>query len=1244
MKMRRSRQRKGKSGSKQVGTLNVSRASSGPRYEVFTIPTPRGYLSKGASESNMETSLTDRKRPASNPEHVGAPTSFGTPQHVVVGQCYSDCSHDSQRSLDGDVCSARPGVKHIMVRLSGLIPSLSPATTSEVPFSINCGGRTKIMGTESEPNQQMFTAMQSNTISETQKHDRAGAAVCRDETGGSIANLPLLDKSCCALDSSNAQARSGFVQIDPISRPTNSNWLYPAVFPMNYRPVNGCHGCGATRFAPPCIFQRDFPRVVHYYAEHPTLSQKSLQRNRVEPPACCEGLDFEGLSSESIYAPTMEQDEGHVYGAQYINRDDVLMCPAPWVYEGRFFPGTPAMGVNWVSDCISEGQPRQSSSEKLEESYSHKIPDPVYLSAHCNTCSTDYSPDLDVDTQRHLEEKIGHEILLLSQKLANLQAQCGTRRPVHSNTKPAVLNRPQAPPLDVNMRRTQRDPKSASSRTSSISRSIRCQGTTQPRSGASSSSRTTRKQAAESRFKIEDRLLEGGRIKGANSSTPAQSSSRGSDSGASSSTATFNVDKNQPHSRDGSGGHSSENSTTGPRGSAMHCGVHQHGANEAVDSVQGRVQNFREDGEDGASNKARSFSRAYMKCVRGRGAAGIHLEECSYSDDMKVNLRIGGMNVQGHPNGSKQFDWEKFRFQGTAGLRGNEEFVEAIDSRILPKLNSQVGFAEVHAETWLSNGGTSISVSKSAQPGEGNSPAELAWTSTDGNDKQECENRGKRLPDRRIENRHATSGMRDADSPKEICGLDSRTAHHLLKAGLRRKPYFWKTPRLGPVPRILRLKKKTFGTRSPRKDCGKRLRRRTLFDLNLNLKTNLMSAGAALEEGDDENSDSGSQPWQLMEEETGGSEETVDAQCQREVADYKAEYATFVENTAVRLHKNSENEDYTSIINLQALTSGARSKVNELKLSEAPLVWLSKPSSQPAKKTYIKCVELVMAMKKKNRLCKLNGRKAFGDGYSYRRMDCLVGSKDNDGMEKELHNRADGNGGGASHNTEGANEDQVIREPVEPPETCCWDTVNRRDVKFSGFQNFPSATTLAEAREMKLFEDSLLQSAEQEEAHSLAIKGHSENTYNLAFMTNLHCDEGIPPPSNPESSIVDQVSSLASVLSRVMPKQMDSMEAEQLRARWEELIDALEKERLGLPKIKTGGRKIGVTTRTNSPRDSGSVKRIAEQMKSFGATTLNLEKEGVSIIQKEKDGLEDVGISKERAHWNKVEQKQAVVF
>lgn len=52
-----------------------------------------------------------------------------------------------------------------------------------------------------------------------------------------------------------------------------------------------------------------------------------------------------------------------------------------------------------------------------------------------------------------------------------------------------------------------------------------------------------------------------------------------------------------------------------------------------------------------------------------------------------------------------------------------------------------------------------------------------------------------------------------------------------------------------------------------------------------------------------------------------------------------------------------------------------------------------------------------MVMKKKNWFCKLNGCKVFGDGYFYRRMDCLVGLKDNDGMEKEFYNRVDGNGG-----------------------------------------------------------------------------------------------------------------------------------------------------------------------------------------------------------------------------------------
>jgi len=119
--------------------------------------------------------------------------------------------------------------------------------------------------------------------------------------------------------------------------------------------------------------------------------------------------------------------------------------------------------------------------------------------------------------------------------------------------------------------------------------------------------------------------------------------------------------------------------------------------------------------------------------------------------------------------------------------------------------------------------------------------------------------------------------------------------------------------------------------------------------------------------------------------------------------------------------------------------------------------------------------------------------------------------------------------------------------------------------------------------------------------------------------------------ANPDC-VVDQVSSLACVLSRVTPKQM---EAEQLQARWEEIFDALEKERLGLPKIKTGGRKIGVTTRINSPRDSGGVKRIAEQLKS----STKLDK------AKGKDAPEEATVTKGRPHWSKIQQqKQAVVF
>lgn len=97
----------------------------------------------------------------------------------------------------------------------------------------------------------------------------------------------------------------------------------------------------------------------------------------------------------------------------YISGEDVMVCPAPWVHEGR------------------EGI--------------YHIPDYVYPSAHCNS----FANDLDMETQRHQEEQIAQEILLLSQKLANLQARYGARRLPAPNegTKPVVLSCPLTPLL-----------------------------------------------------------------------------------------------------------------------------------------------------------------------------------------------------------------------------------------------------------------------------------------------------------------------------------------------------------------------------------------------------------------------------------------------------------------------------------------------------------------------------------------------------------------------------------------------------------------------------------------------------------------------------------------------------------------------------------------------------------------------------------------------------------------------------
>lgn len=65
--------------SSQVEMWNAQGVASGPSYEAFTMPTPRGLSTIGTP---VDTSLTGRKRPASDSEQ-----SHDSPvQQVVVEQ------------------------------------------------------------------------------------------------------------------------------------------------------------------------------------------------------------------------------------------------------------------------------------------------------------------------------------------------------------------------------------------------------------------------------------------------------------------------------------------------------------------------------------------------------------------------------------------------------------------------------------------------------------------------------------------------------------------------------------------------------------------------------------------------------------------------------------------------------------------------------------------------------------------------------------------------------------------------------------------------------------------------------------------------------------------------------------------------------------------------------------------------------------------------------------------------------
>lgn len=662
----------------------------------------------------------------------------------------------------------------------------------------------------------------------------------------------------------------------------------------------------------------------------------------------------------------------------------------------------------------------------------------------------------------------------------------------------------------------------------------------------------------------------------------------------------------------GQGIHVSGNGASVSRTSAAQNACQPLGANEPTATAQGGV-------EAGKSSKNSRVAASPHRKRRDRQTEE-HVDECLYSDDTKDHSKpiVQGSQTQGYPNGSKRFDWVKtLRIAGVQETQGSADgaqgkassphqecdviecFARSSVSKSVQTAASTDGCCN-DAKTFqvLENRSKTgrpetvtrhtplhqvkpgraqlgdLQVSESVGEGGVNDSRASSFHMTATGD---SESRLKRRPDcSSIENRPGKSGKRML-STEEMGGLDSRINYHLLKAGLRRTP---------SLRNALRVKKKTFGSRSPRKDGGKRLRTRTLLDLNFMAYSTKVAP--------------------RVEKLCPPCQERVDVPWQREVADCEAEYETFVETTDVggfeEETSNVSREVATSVgEESQKRSSSIASRIStpdvKAKLSEAPVLSLMKTPQAP-RKTFIRCIDLVVATKKKSQLSKLNGRKTSGVRYSYRRVDCskspLMGSyapEEDCLVEPQVDEDVPENTKEESFPKPTTNE---ITEP-DPS-----STLTRMEIQDSVLHSNPAMKEYSE----------LMSKAEEE-------------------LTGLSSDVE-------STSVVAQVSNLATVLSRVIPKQMESMDAAQLRARWAELIDALEKERLGLPKIKTSSRRMG----TGSPRDSGGVKRIAEQIKSA-----HQPEQGASS-QKEKDLMapEDISMSRARPLWRKVERKQEVVF
>lgn len=679
---------------------------------------------------------------------------------------------------------------------------------------------------------------------------------------------------------------------------------------------------------------------------------------------------------------------------------DKFIFPGRWVRKGiQTFDAVsrnrwdnrnhqaPGSGPSLTTD--DKGVEQFKSHENSERGDQDGLPQPITppLLLKVKTCSSNGETDLDAENQRQLEEEIAREILVLSQKLANLQTRYGVRRAVQSGSKLAVLSCPQTPLLLEKC--LQKDGKEDSPNTS---RSMTSEAMTYTQKGRSKLYNIKNHNSlAVSKIHAEERKREGRKCPSHCGAvgTSGQIPKRGT--GA----ATFATSNKQPFSNGLSnmGAHASftrGNATPNRCHSIPRRGNDHH-------LLHGKSQTGEASLEESLNSKASSFTR---------GGAGKPIDEPEdnilHLDDLSKDMAAR------YPDSNKRFEWVKMLRSSGIGLHGssergeylvkpNDESAPEIESSGIDAAQKTVGelanfWSGDDCDTADYSGVSTTSPSKSVQA-SGTSPIaatedvqehEVALVLDNQDDHNGSGSRVKRGPEPGLEHRPMKSGKKSASPSDDMGALDSRTALHLLKAGLRRVPSFKTTPVSSPFPSNLRSKSKSLGVRSSKKDGGKRLKKRGRGDVP-------KKPVLAMNEEDERVNDTTLMEDIPKSEELRKQEEAKQkaAEWQKpEMSNYEAEYETFVDAS----DESGRSCEVVDSCQEPLGVSGGLSEDKDSKqspssittqekwtLSEAPVVSLVK-TPKSTKKTFIRCIELVGAIRNKE-LPKTSQRKSLKIGH-----------------------------------------------------------------------------------------------------------------------------------------------------------------------------------------------------------------------------------------------------------------------